>query len=66
MIDEIDLTDLTEEVLDLSSFKGDWYILHTYSGQEDRVKKNLDQRVKTMNLEDKIFEINNFERNNET
>ena len=27
-----------------------WYILHCYSGQEDRVKKNLDQRVETMGL----------------
>jgi len=34
-----------------------WYIVHTYSGQEDRVKKNLDQRVETMDVKDKIFEV---------
>jgi len=34
-----------------------WYIVHTYSGQEDRVKKNLDQRIETMDLKDKIFEV---------
>ena len=34
-----------------------WYIIHTYSGQEDRVKKNLEQRVETMDLKDKIFEV---------
>ena len=58
MIEEIDLTEEIleeEEIMDLSSYSGDWYILHTYSGQEDRVKKNLDQRVKTMDLKDKIF-----------
>ncbi len=34
-----------------------WYILHTYSGQEDRVQKNLEQRVSTMDVKDKIFEV---------
>ena len=34
-----------------------WYIIHAYSGQEDRVKKNLDQRVQTMDVSDKIFQV---------
>jgi transcriptional antiterminator NusG len=34
-----------------------WYIIHTYSGYEQRVKKNLDQRVKSMNATDKVFEV---------
>ncbi len=34
-----------------------WYIVHTYSGQEDRVKKNLEQRIETMDVKDKIFEV---------
>ena len=34
-----------------------WYAVHTYSGYEDAVKKALLQRVETMNMEDKIFEI---------
>ena len=34
-----------------------WYILHCYSGQEDRVKKNLDQRVETMGLHKNVFEV---------
>ena len=34
-----------------------WYIVHTYSGQEDRVKKNLDLRVATMDVKDKIFQV---------
>jgi len=30
-----------------------WYIIHAYSGQEDRVKKNLDQRIQNMDVGDK-------------
>jgi transcriptional antiterminator NusG len=35
---------------------GDWYVVHTYAGMEKRVKQNLDSRVKTLNMEDYIFE----------
>lgn len=35
----------------------DWYIVHTYSGYEERVKRNLEQRVKYMDASDKIFQI---------
>ena len=34
-----------------------WYIIHAYSGQEDRVKQNLEQRVATMDVEDKILQV---------
>jgi len=34
-----------------------WYIVHTYSGYEERVKGALEQRVKFMDAEDKIFQI---------
>ena len=34
-----------------------WYVLHTYSGYENKVKKNLQQRIESMGLEDKIFKI---------
>ncbi len=36
---------------------GDWYVVHTYSGMENRVKQNLDARVQTLGMEDYIFEI---------
>jgi transcriptional antiterminator NusG len=36
--------------------RGHWYIIHTYSGHEKRVADAIMQRVKTMNLENKIFE----------
>ena len=31
-----------------------WYIIHTYSGQEERVKRNLDQRITSMDIKDRI------------
>ncbi|MDR1512910.1 MAG: transcription termination/antitermination protein NusG [Propionibacteriaceae bacterium] len=41
---------------DMVGKEGDWYVVHTYSGMEKRVKSNLDSRVKTLNMEDYIFE----------
>jgi transcriptional antiterminator NusG len=34
-----------------------WYIVHTYSSQEDRVKKNLELRIETMDVKDRIFQV---------
>ncbi len=34
-----------------------WYVLHTYSGYENKVKKNLEIRIETMGLEDSVFSI---------
>lgn len=34
-----------------------WYIVHTYSGHEDKVARNLMQRVDSMGFEDRIFEV---------
>jgi len=34
-----------------------WYIIHTYSGQEERVKKNLDLRIQSLDMQDKIFQV---------
>jgi len=34
-----------------------WYVIHTYSGHEDRVKKNLEQRIKFMDSGDDVFQI---------
>ena len=36
---------------------GDWYVVHTYSGMEKRVKANLENRITSLNAEDTIFEI---------
>lgn len=34
-----------------------WYVIHTYSGYEERVKKNLEQRVKFMDSGDEVLEV---------
>ena len=34
-----------------------WYVVHCYSGQENKVRHNLEQRIDTMNMKDKIFDI---------
>lgn len=35
----------------------EWYFVHTYSGYENKVKKYLDQRIETMGMQDKIFQV---------
>jgi len=44
------MTEVTEK-------KKDWYAVHTYSGYEERVKKNLEQRVKSLDTEGEIEEV---------
>ncbi len=34
-----------------------WYVLHTYSGYEDNVARNLEQRIDSMEMQDKIFKV---------
>ncbi len=34
-----------------------WYVIHTYSGYEAKVKFNLERRIATMNMKDKIFQV---------
>ena len=36
---------------------GDWYVVHTYSGYENKVKANLESRIHTMQMEGKIFGV---------
>ena len=42
---------------DLYMMPGDWYVLHTYSGHERKVKANLEQRITSQNMEDSIFQV---------
>lgn len=41
----------------LKGLDGRWYVLHTYSGYEKRVKQDLEVRIHSMNMEDYIFQI---------
>ena len=34
-----------------------WYVIHTYSGYENKVKANLEHKIAAQNLQDKIFDI---------
>ena len=36
---------------------GDWYVVHTYAGYENKVKANLHSRIGSMQMEDKIFDV---------
>jgi transcription termination/antitermination protein NusG len=42
---------------DLGVSLGDWYVVHTYAGYENKVKANLESRISSMNMEEKIFEV---------
>ncbi|MEU9989066.1 transcription termination/antitermination protein NusG [Streptomyces sp. NPDC048045] len=41
---------------ELRSLPGEWYVIHTYAGYENRVKTNLEQRAVSLNVEDYIFQ----------
>lgn len=56
VLDADDEAVLEELRLQLRTQVGDWYVIHTYSGMENRVKQNLDNRVRTLGMEDFIYE----------
>jgi transcriptional antiterminator NusG len=41
----------------LSAQPGDWYVLHTYAGYENRVRSNIEQRKASLNMEDYIYQV---------
>lgn len=43
--------------LNMENLEKQWYVIHTYSGYENKVKNNLESRVQTMGMEDKIFRV---------
>jgi len=42
---------------DLRLLPGDWYVVHSYAGYENRVRTNLESRTQSLNMEDYIFQI---------
>ncbi|MBL1065577.1 transcription termination/antitermination protein NusG [Streptomyces sp. 7-21] len=42
---------------ELRNLPGEWYVVHTYAGYENRVKTNLEQRAVSLNVEDYIFQV---------
>jgi transcriptional antiterminator NusG len=62
--DESGTSDVAEASDPLEEFRrelwakpGDWFVVHTYSGMENRVKSNLENRIISLNMEDYIHEI---------
>ncbi|MEX5297707.1 transcription termination/antitermination protein NusG [Kocuria sp. CPCC 205292] len=56
--DEVPAVDPVEEFKSkLRRQEGDWYVIHTYAGYENRVKTNLETRIQSLNMEDDIFQI---------
>lgn len=41
----------------MASMEKNWYVVHTYSGYENKVKTNLEKRVHSMEMQDKIFRV---------
>jgi transcription termination/antitermination protein NusG len=51
-------SDVVEEFSrELRMLPGDWYVVHSYAGYENRVKTNLESRIMSLNMEDYIFQI---------
>ncbi len=53
--ESIDSTENTESAE--IEVQKDWYVIHTYAGYEKRVKTNLERRVESMDMKDRIFRI---------
>jgi len=50
--------DPSDELRDrLRDLPGDWYVVHSYAGYENKVKTNLESRISSLNMEDYIFQI---------
>ncbi len=48
---------VAEFTRELRMLPGDWYVVHSYAGYENRVKTNLESRIMSLNMEDHIFQI---------
>src|SRR5471032_751821 len=50
------MTDMTTETR-IPAPEKHWYVIHTYSGYENKVKANLEHRIESMGMEDRIFQV---------
>jgi transcription termination/antitermination protein NusG len=59
----VDVTEVEEEEAEAAAEPspydrpGNWFVVHTYAGYENKVKQNLASRVRSMNVEDRIYEV---------
>ena len=54
-VEDVDPAEQLRE--ELRRAPGDWYVVHSYAGYENRVKQNLENRTSSLNMEDYIFQI---------
>jgi transcriptional antiterminator NusG len=64
VVETAEATEATEPIDPVAEFKatlrakpGEWFVVHSYAGYENRVKANLETRIISLNMEDYIFEI---------
>lgn len=55
--EEIEVDPIEEFKTAMRLAPGDWYVIHSYSGYENKVKGNLEARAQTLNMEDYIFQV---------
>ena len=55
--DDEDVDPVVEFKTELRLLPGDWYVVHSYAGYENRVRTNLESRTQSLNMEDYIFQI---------
>ena len=55
--DDVQQDTVADFMLELRLLPGDWYVIHSYAGYENRVKTNLESRMTSLNMEDYIFQI---------
>ena len=48
---------MTEMTIETRAPEKRWYVIHTYSGYENKVKANLEHRIESMGVEDQIFQV---------
>jgi transcription termination/antitermination protein NusG len=55
--EDSDIDPITKFKSELRTLPGDWYVVHSYAGYENRVRTNLESRTQSLNMEDYIFQI---------
>jgi transcriptional antiterminator NusG len=56
-VEEVDVDPVEVFREEMRLAPGDWYVIHSYAGYENKVKGNLESRIATLNMEDYIFQV---------
>ena len=54
--EDIDIDSPDSDIAEVDDGRA-WYVVHCYSGYENKVRHNLEQRIETMGMKDKIFDV---------